>query len=59
MIYEIINSQDIPDNLSPGKYKTKVISFEYDYEKRDYVLKVEWLNEEYKEFNCLFPLTKH
>lgn len=59
MIFEIINLDDIPDALPPGEYDTEVVEFEYNLDKKDYVLKVRWLNKKYSKYTCLFPLTKH
>jgi len=53
MRYEIINLKDIPDDLPPGKYQTRVVEANWD------VIKLEFTGEEYDTNNpCLIPMIK-
>lgn len=57
MIYEFINPQDIPEDLAPGSYTTRVI--QTGFKDEDFWVQLEYLGQPNDENNrCLFPLIK-
>ena len=54
--FEMINSDQIPDDLAPGKYNTKVISVEHAGTAT--VIILEWVGTPYTLGSCLFPARK-
>lgn len=57
MNFEIVNLNDVPDDLPPGQYNTKVLGWSEDYT----TLKLEYLGTPYDpvKLSCLIPMTKH
>lgn len=53
MKFTIVNQDEIPPNLPPGTYKTRVVSTTFEE------IRVEFINEEVKDHtDCLIKLVK-
>jgi hypothetical protein len=53
---KIVNAQDIPHDLPPGKYNTRVVR---SYcQNDDVVIELEFIGTPYERFSCLIPLIK-
>lgn len=57
--FKLINKDEVPEDLKPGKYCTKVISVEYV--EGQLLVTLKYTSEIYNKDNhsCLFPLIKH
>lgn len=58
MVAKFRFTNEIPKNLTPGVYTTKVISA--NHTDTGYLIELEFIGEEYNAGNpqCLFPMTK-
>jgi hypothetical protein len=56
--YEIINKDEIPEDLKPGKYCTKIVDTSYCGNER--IIRVKFLNIPYdeKDPQCAIVMTK-
>ena len=58
MVYEFINPEQIPADLPPGEYTTRVV--ETGWKDGDFWVLLEYKGEVNSDNNrCLFPLVKH